>query len=297
MKVSNNLKNLSSYPILNNYRRDYVDASFAVELIEQQVEFDNLKLRFKAELKGASELERLIKEHKAYYYVHVECSYTCFRKCYKQSKSEFEISIPTDQLSNKIEVSSFIITTESIFDYKCKKLNPMYGDLSFDIDDHQIMAIGSSYQISIENDDNRLDRNESIIKYRVMDDKNGFLKVITDDDYIIVGIPQETFDRVALLGKSTFPLTVMSLIIIPTMTIVLGRMHDSIDDENLRNKHWFQVIETFLNKNKCNIENLDVNSAEFFDVIQKIFKNPIANALKELQNYSDRSADERGNGI
>lgn len=288
MQLKNSIDTLSSYPILNNNRRDYLGTSFTSKISENKLEFGKLNFIIDFKLNDVPELAKLIDDGKAAYYIHLECTYTSYRTCFKTNKANFKVSLDEEKLSDKLEVATFIIANEAIEEYKSSKFNPIYGDISFEINKNQIMAIGNNYELNLENDDTDLHSAESIIRYRKLDDEKSNMKVITDDDnHIIIGLNKKTYLQAVSLGKNVFPMAVLSLIIIPAMIIVLQRMKAARDEDIFREKHWYQVLEKQLKLNNVELDELDVNSGEMFDVIQKLFDNPISRAVEELVNFTN----------
>lgn len=284
MKINNGL---FSYPVLSNYRRDYTDASFTVK-VKHKSEFEILALEFNFEIKNVPEIQDLINKGKAAFCIHLECSPTSYRECIMVDSRNFSKRIPFEKLAKNLDVSTFIVAKEPIKQFYAEKFNTLYDDMKFDIDEYQIMAIGNSFKIPIVRQEQYMDKNQSIIRYRKLDDADGNLKVITDGEYIIVGIPEKMYELVCSLGENIFRQSVMSMIAVPTMIIVLTRMYDGRNDESWQEKHWHQVISELLKANGYNIEDFDLQSDDMFELVQKIFHNPISNAVVELNEMSER---------
>lgn len=272
MKLDNNL---SSYPILGDGRRDYLDASFEVDCkVENQ--FEELVIKCEFNLNNVPELNKLIDEGLAAYCMHIECSKSSYRECITQVNTKFTKNIPSDLLYENVEISTFIISTNEIKNYHSNAFNPIYGDMNFDINNHQILAFGKNYIIDVPKDNEDLASSDSIIKYVRLEDKNDGIIVNMLDDNILVCANDKLYKDICQLGELEYKSTVLSMIIMPTMITVLNH----ISDESYKNYKWHKVITALLKQN-----NIDIDKDEdIMLIVQKIFKNPISSALKELKD-------------
>ena len=65
-------------------------------------------------------------------------------------------------------------------------------------------------------------------------------------------------------------------------------MHISRDDDAVNSMHWFQVIESMLESNGFELENLNIENESLLSICQSIFADPIARSFKELEKSSER---------
>ena len=285
MRIKNRL---SPYPILDNYGDDYVDSSFSVEY-EVDTQFTEVygKLTFHLE---NEEIKQLIEEKKAAYTVHIESPSTCYRKILSSNDSEVEFKLNAAMVSKVIEIRTFIVLTESIQGYYSKKFHPDYQGQKFDLEQHQIIAIGTAKDYEIKKDDRDFESIPSIFRIVKMEDKRkGSLSVNTDsDEYVVVGLESEVFELYARLGRNAYKSTAFSLILLPALIIVMQRMCNGKDDEAISSMHWYKVIENLLNSNGFYVENLSIDNDSLLKVCQAIFADPIARSFKELEDRSER---------
>lgn len=285
MRIKNRL---SPYPMLDDFGDDYVDSSFHVEY-EVDTQFSEVygKLNFNLDNK---EIQQLIVEKKAEYVVHIECPSTCYRKALSSNESEIEFKINSTNISKLIEIRTFIVLTKAVRGFCSAKFHPDYQGQKFDLEAHQIIAIGTAKNYDVKKDDRDLDSLPSILRIvKLEDKKKGTLSVNTDNDaHIVVGLSENIYELYARLGRSTFKASAFSLVLLPALIVVIQRMCNSKDDESVNSMHWYKVIENLLNDNGYNIEDLSIDNDSLLSVCQSIFADPIARSFKELDEWSER---------
>lgn len=285
MRIKNRL---SPYPMLDDFGDDYVDSSFSVEY-DVNTQFSEVygKLNFNL---NNEEIQQLIAEKKAEYVVHIECPATCYRTALSSVESEIEFKINSTNISKLIEIRTFIVLTKAVREFCSAKFHPDYQGQTFDLEAHQIIAIGTAKNYDVKKDDRDFDSLPSILRIVKLEDrKKRTLSVNTDnDDHIVVGLSGEVYELYARLGKSTFKASAFSLVLLPALVVVLQRMHNSKDDESVNSMHWYKVIENLLNNNGYDIEDLSIDNDSLLSVCQSIFADPIARSFKELDEWSER---------
>ena len=97
-----------------------------------------------------------------------------------------------------------------------------------------------------------------------------------------MGLTEETYNLYCHLGKKCCKDTALSLVLFPAMIVVLERMYLYRDDEIISEYKWFVVIRKILEKNKIELDQLDIKSDGLMKIAQKIFGNPVARAFDEI---------------
>lgn len=285
MRIKNRL---SPYPILDNFGDDYIDSSFTVDY-EVDIRFMEIygKLTFKLE---NDEIRALIAEKKAVFTVHIESPSTCYREVFSTEDTELEFKLNASLVSKVIEIRTFIVLTQAIGRFSSKKFHPEYQGKTFDLEQHQIIAIGTAKDYNIEKDDRDFYSLPSILRIAKLKDKRkGALSVNTDsDEYIVVGLSEDIFELYARLGKSTFKATAFSLVLLPALMVVIQRMCNGKDDEAINSMHWYKVVESLLCNNGFSIDELSIDDDSLLIVCQSLFADPIARSFKELDTWSER---------
>ena len=285
MRIKNRL---SPYPILDNYGDDYINSSFTVDY-DVNTQFTEVygKLVFHLE---NDEIKQLIKEQKAVYTVHIESPAACYRNIISSDEEELEFKLDATVVSKVIEIRTFIVLTESIKGYSSENFHPDYQGQKFDLEQHQVIAIGTAKDFGVKKDDRDFDSLPSILRIvKLESKKKGSLSVNTDnDEYIVVGLEADVFELYARLGKSAYKSTAFCLVLLPALIIVIQRMCNAKDDEAISSMHWYKVIENLLNSNGFYIDNLSIDNDTLLTVCQSIFADPIARSFKELDDRSER---------
>lgn len=279
MKLS---KRLTSYPILISGDDDYIDSYFDAFLI-QDIEFDKIKVSVEFSLENEG-LKQLIAGGKAGYAVHFECPLLSYRKIITTENSKVDYLIDLNDVTNSVEVSTFIIALVDIPTYYNKKFNWAYGKDGVDITKGNIMAIGPTYTIDIDRSNDGLKKLSDIICIKQHEDaEKQELTVSIDSDIIMILVNQNIKNQYFVHGKQ-YLYNIISMIMVPSMSYVLTCMKKNTD--NLREYRWFGVIEQLLNQNGVEIEQLrdDESSGKYsiYELSQKIFKSPIEKGIMEL---------------
>lgn len=279
---------LTPYPILYDQSDDYIESSFSVQF-DVVTRFSEIygKLSFKL---CDDMIQQLIDDRTAEFVAHIECPMTCFRMTAASFDSEVEFKFDASQVTNLIEIRTFIILTKDVTDFTSSHFHPDYQGNVFDLKAHQIIAIGTAIDYRIQKDDRDLDNLPSIIRItKLTDKKKGTMSVDTDsDNHISIGLSDHVFDLYARLGKNAFKATAFSLILLPAMVIVLQRMYLNRTDDSITSMHWYQVIESILEKNGKAVEDINIETDSLLALCQSIFADPITRSLKELESCSER---------
>lgn len=285
MRIKNRL---TPYPILDDFGDDYVDSSLTVTY-EVKTQFAEVygKLIFKLE---NDDIQKLIDANKAEYIVHIECPTTCYRTVISSSDSEVEFRMESSLVAKVIEIRTFIVLKMDVKNFSSSKFHPDYEGQKFDLKSHQIIAIGTAMNFDIHKDDRDLDSLPSVLQIvKSSDKKKGSMIVNTDNDNrVLIGLNGDIYELYARLGKTTFKSTSFSLVLLPALVIILQRMHANKDDTDMNSRHWFQVINSLIEKNGFKLDDINIDNDTLLSVCQLIFADPIARSFNELDLCSER---------
>lgn len=275
-------KCLTPYPVLMEGDDDYVDSFFEAK-VEQILEFGKIKVNAQYFLKNDG-LQGLIDEGKANFALHIECPLLCYRKICLSQKKKVEYYIDLNEVAGNIEVSTFIVANENLHKYYNEKFNWEYGKEGVDISKGNILAIGPTYKIDIDRDENALKKISDIIcikEYETNDKKE--MQVELEGPVIYIYVNKEVKNQYFLLGKKYF-YTMISMIMVPAMMYVLTAM--SNDEGGLCDYRWYGMIENLLKQNDVEVGELELYESSgkksIFELAQKIFKSPLEEALQEF---------------
>lgn len=285
MRIKNRL---TPYPILNDFGDDYIDSSFTVRY-EVTPQFTEVYGKLVFKLKN-EDIQKLIDDRKAEYMAHIECPVTCYRTVISSSEPEMEFKIESLLVAKVIEIRTFIVLKTDVDDFFSSKFHPDYIGLKFDLKSHQIIAIGTAMNFDVQNDEKDLDSLPSILQIvKSKNKKKGSICVNTDnDDRVLIGLNEDIYELYARLGKTTFRKTSFSLVLFPALIIILQRMYANKDDTDMNSRHWYQVINSLLEKNGFKLEDMSIDNDTLLTVCQMIFADPIARSFKELDLCSER---------
>ena len=285
MRIKNRL---TPYPILDDFGDDYVESSLTVTY-EVKTQFTEVygKLIFKLE---NDDIQQLIDANKAEYMVHIECPTTCYRTVISSSDSEVEFRMESSLVVKVIEIRTFIVLKMDVKNFSSSKFHPDYAGQKFDLKSHQIIAIGTAMNFDIQKDDRDLDSLPSVLEIdKTSDKKKGSMSVNTDNDNkVLIGLHEDIYELYARLGKTTFKSTSLSLVLFPALVIILQRMHANKDDPDMNSRHWFQVINSLIEKNGFKLDDINIDNDSLLSVCQLIFADPIAKSFNELDSCSER---------
>ena len=222
--------------------------------------------------------------------MHIESPVTCFRRVLSSDDTEIEFRVNAASVAKVIEIRTFVVLTQEVRGFCSEKFHPDYQGQTFDLEAHQIIAIGTAKDYEIRKDDRDFESLPSILQIVKSEDRRkGTLSVNTDNDaYVIIGLSEETFKLHANLGKSSFKATAFSLVLLPALIIIIQRMYNAKDDTAVNSMHWYKVIENLLNNNGININDISIDNDSLLNTCQKIFADPIERSFKELEGWSER---------
>lgn len=280
MRVKNRL---SPYPILFDYRDDYIQSSFRADISAEQ-RFNDIVINVTFHLKDET-IQQLLYRGQAQYLLHIECPAMSLRQQYSTDEDQISIPLPMDSVREKLEICTFITANGIISQYSNPNFHSDYQGMSFNLSKGQLLAIGTSKQYDIETDGDPMVSLPSIIKVTKITSKTkGTITVNTDDnDHIYVGLCEDAFHLYNLLGKHTYVKTVMSLVLLPAMIIVLDRMRE--DPDSYKETRWYAVIDELLERNGYSVDQLCLEDGDnsVLSIAQAIFANPVQSSLHELE--------------
>ena len=160
-----------TYPVLSEEKDDYLNSKFEVQMKQYMSGVNNIKLEFKIEMDN-NDLEHLIREGKAEYVIHLECSSTTFREVLKSSFNEIKYQIPISRVNGKLEIVAFIVATKEIVDFYSNDWNEDFEGLKFKIPKAGILAYENLPLINImKNFEEFIDCSSIFSVYKRLTDK------------------------------------------------------------------------------------------------------------------------------
>ena len=266
------------------FNDDYIDSKFAAK-IQCSYSLDKIRVEVQFQLENA-QLQQLIAEGKATYLVHIESPKTSLRKRISTGKEELSTFLNKDELSDCIEICTFIVANEDIENYHNNLFNALDKDFCVSLTKGNIIAIGTSKEIYIERKSKEARDADSLIKIR-RNPKGKAASIYVDTDsleYIILGIDDSLFNMYNSLGKGRYREAMLSLLFLPAMIVILTRMKKDSEatESQFEGKKWYEAIMDLLNKAGYSLESLKEENDSILEAAQVILKNPIQVAMNAL---------------
>lgn len=274
-------KRLTPYPVLTQDGDDYVDSYFDAS-VKNKIEFGKLILDTEFFLNDGG-LQEKINNSEAIFAVHIECSSMCFRNMMCDNKICTNV-IDLSDITDKLEISTFIVANVDIKDYSNDKFNWEYGNNIFQIAKGNILAIGPTFSVDIDRKKDGLKKLTDIIAIKQQD--SAIVQEITvgiEQDIIYIYVTENVKNLYFLHGRNYLH-TVISMIMVPAMEYVLTQI--SSNSQNYSDFKWYKVIEKLLKQNGVDVDALDAYAGtgknSIYVLAQKIFKTPMEMGLREL---------------
>lgn len=280
------------YPVLTDFTDDYVGSKFDV-LIEEVIHGFDRKLYFSATLKNDG-LMQLIKQGKAQFVYHLECSQTGFREVVQTNAKMQDYVLRHESVRGKLQICPFIVASEDITKYSNTAFHPDYDEITFDIEAGCVLAIGAPREMMIEPETDDLARIPSIFSIiRNLDSSVSYMTVETSRERIIIQLPIEDFTKYGLLDSGTMlPDVLNSMVIIPALVFALDEIKREKPEERYQfeenGRLWYTTIKkVLLDRFSCDIESQSFDDFNTIELAQRIINEPLHRALDSLTQLSD----------
>lgn len=228
---------------------------------------------------GSDALRELVKEKKAAYVLHLECSNTLYRWVWRFHEDRHRVIVPAARLSDKFEVNVFVCAMSAISSYSIPGAHTDYSGVLFDLREGDIMAVGEGKEFPVETED-VLARIGSIMVIRQSEtDEEGVMRVDYDDQKIGIILSKKDFVAYKLI-RDHEPLagTLTSTIVLPVLVHALGLMQAG-GGEDYSEWRWHRTL-------KSRLEKMGVNQEyDALEVAQQILERPIKRALASASAY------------
>lgn len=268
------------YPVLSKFSDDITPNGFEVDLnvipsishfkLEYSVRFDSLSFH------------ELIDQEKATLVIHIECQSNFYRKIFRNNKLAGIISIPTPELTGRVEVTFMVVANQDLPEYKIKGFHEDYKEFDFHIKRAELLALLETKYFEAEKEPNLLQKISSIIQIIPFDDDQKHWEIEFDAKKIYIRMSKNDMQKYHLLKDNTsISQTLSSSVVIPALMEALQIIKNT-NTENLeseRDNRWFSVIER-----KLGVLNIDLKNTKLstFAVAQQIMEFPSESVFEEL---------------
>lgn len=293
------------HPVIWKGTDAFINCEYKVNI---NSDFSNDKYVFTVECIVTSEyIKRLIREKKAVYTIHLESKNTRYRKLVQSYEENFTFKILAANLDGKVEMCSFILSTNDISDYNDPSFHPDYDNISFNVLKGDPIAIGEEFNFYVDKEIDPLVKIPSIITICRNDEQNAPpMHVYTDTDRINIMLNKNIHEQYAMVRNTqndyyNLSALLCTMIIIPALVCVLEDLKRQIletDDiesfiESQEDNHrWFRVL-------KAKLYEVDVDIRQYDDFIQmptltvaqELIGNPLIAALKFFNEISNTEGE------
>lgn len=278
---SMDLKNrLFPYPVLGEYYDDYKDSIFHDDL---SYEMNGNKLSFKVSLEtNNEEVIQLIEEDKLVYVIHIECAQTSYRKLIVSKGNYVCFDIEDSKVTEKLDISTFIIVNKNISNYKNKDFNEDYIGTNFDLKRGSIVGVGSQWNIQVDKSKDELGKLPSIFSILMSKDNDREFSINLSDDKIKILLSEKDyFNYKKIANNRQFEGVFHSMIVLPSLIYVFEELSKG-DISEYEDYRWFKGLSKSLARYSIVLNEEIIKKEGSVKLAQKVLDMPLERALESL---------------
>lgn len=284
---------LYPYPVLWDKNDDYKKPSkFSVE-VEPKEDFKNIKLKINFLLKD-KEIEKLIKENKAEYVVHIEGTSTYFREIISTKETEINYVLKDRDILGRLQVNFFILAKQDIKDYRNDNFNEDYSSETFNLKKGNIIAIADGYRFDIEKNDDELGKISSIFSICKKEtvEQTG-MTIDMGYEKIRIGLNITDYVNYSQLSQNPNKVdSVNSIIIFPALIYIFEQLKKDFNETDYTEYKWFRALENIFKKNGEELNKGLLENEISIDLAQRVLNYPIERAFNSLINEDEGDDEE-----
>lgn len=284
---------LYPYPVLWNKNDDYkMPSEFSAE-IKTEENFKNTKLKIKFFLKD-KEIEKLIRENKAEYVVHIEGTRTYFRDFISTKETEITYDLKDRDILGKLEINFFILAKQDIKGYRNDNFNEDYSSEAFNLKKGNIIAIADGYRFDIEKNDDELGKISSIFSICKKEtvEQTG-MTVDMSYEKIRIGLNITDYVNYSQLSQNPNKVdSVNSIIIFPALIYIFEQLKKDFTETDYTEYKWFRALENIFKKNGQELNKELLENEISIDLAQRVLNYPIERAFNSLTNEDEGDDEE-----
>ena len=279
---------LFPYPVLSRELDDYLDSSFEVEINQEKISINKIKLSFEFKLCN-DELNSLIDQGKASFAVHIEGESSAYRKFVhlEKNKSKYSEELESKTTPKKLFVNFMVIAKEKIYNFSNKNFNKDYYGENLVIEQLEkgsILAYDTMAELNIDfsNDDNG--SLKSMIRVAEFDEN--YMEVDFDSDVIQINLPKKSYISYVNLSNSSQERQKLLLvtIILPALTMAIEKIKYGEIDETVE---WVVSLGYLLKKINLDIESIRDSDYNSMKIAQQLLDCPLENVLYDYYMYEE----------
>lgn len=252
------------HPVVGN-RDDVPGAAFQAAL---DMSTDKEAVYLDAVINCSSKtINDLVKKQDAAFVVHVECSNTLFRRAFEFQSENHRIQIPVDNLNDTVEVNVFARATRELSAYRVEAAHADYGDVTFDVEKGDILAVGEGQVYYLDPNFDALSPIGSIMEiHEAHQDGDLPMRVEYNDEKIQVILSKRDFADYKLLKSMEGVSVALTTTIVLPVLIEAIRIAQGDGDDDLR---WVRALRRRIEGMELKLE------GEPLELAQRILELPV----------------------
>lgn len=274
------------HPVLAHFSDDIVNSVFqpvvTVKGNKNAYAFDAI---FKT---NNTDLLDLIAQEKAQYAVHVECTQTRYRDVFKSKTEKLSFEVPAAMLDGRVEVTSFILASKAIDNYRNDNFHPDYANLTFRVRKADTLAVGQDREFTAEKKSDPLRKVPSIFSIVPSDDPGATgMDVDTTGSKVRVILSRPNFDAYASLksDQSLHPM-LSAAVIVPALVTTIDEIRRAAAEGNIdsyADRRWYPVVARRLREIGIHPEDQETFVETSLRIAHELVGQPLSASLERLK--------------
>jgi hypothetical protein len=277
------------HPVLSYFGDDIVDSAFQPMI---RVKPSKTSYTFDVAFKTSNkDLVAALSKKSAQNAVHVECATTRYRNLFSSSHEKFSFEIPQDKLDGRVDLCSFILSSQDSSEYRIVGVHKDYTELNFSIQKADTLAVGPDSSFIAEKKTDPLRKIPSIFLITQNDSVDAAaIDINLSGAKIVVALSKAAHEGYRILSKSQPMHAVLcSIVIIPVLVSILETLKHAAssadDSSSLESRRWYTVLAKRLKTFGVEV----TDAASFKDsslvIAQRLVGDPLAISISALQGY------------
>lgn len=225
------------YPVVGN-RDDVPGVAFQAAL---EMSTDKQTVYIDASVKSSSKtINDLLKKKHACFVLHVECSNTIYRRAFDFYDQDYRVAVPSELLNDLVEINVFARATRDISSYRVDRAHSDYGNVAFEIEKGDILAVGEGQVFPLDCNYDSLGRIGSIMNIQEsLKDGDQPMMANFETEKIQIILSKKDFQEYKYLkALDTVSSPLMTSIVLPVLIQAIHFASQKPDDD-LR---WVRVL-------------------------------------------------------
>lgn len=257
------------YPVLGN--ADDVLGSFHTNVqFSASSDFYDVDIAFGLE---HADLEYMIREKQACFAVEIVCPSTFYRSVIKANEMAMSVSVPAEQLRDRVELSTYIISLADFDDFIPEGIHPDFAGEPFIVESGDILAVSESYAFLADPQFDPLrDSAASFIKVRENSNQEKTMDIEPDARALTIMLSSTAY-RAYEQARQFEPDVIHSAVVLPVLADVLRQLREG--DADFSDSPWCDRLREMLSARS-------LESTPALEAAEELLGDPILRTLVSL---------------